>query len=191
MLRHRAAECVNANGSRSRPSSLKKKGGWEPSAPARCPLPLPPRRRTTAVPPTSCWAAAARQQSCRRQRRGGRRTSDVAAGQASTAFALQPPPLGNPFPSAYQRANISHAPTATPRHRVAALPRAPGRDLFAAAAAPPHRRRAADLVCGGGGAAAIASLPTEWMLTTAPTPSAMAIRPLSLKFDSKSSTLNI
>jgi len=30
-------------------------------------------------------------------------------------------------------------------------------------------------VCGGGGAAAIATLPLEWMLTTAPTPSAMGI----------------
>jgi len=70
------------------------------------------------------------------------------------------------------------------------LPRPPCRGLFAAAAAPPHRRRAADLVCGGGGAAAIATLPLELMLTTAPTPSAMGIRPVYLNFDSKSSTLN-
>jgi len=123
-------------------------------------------------------------------RRGGLRTSGVAAGQASTAFAFQLPPPVNPPPFAYQRANIPHAPTAAPRHRVTALPRPPCRDLFAAAAAPPHRRRAADLVCGGGGAAAIATLPLEWMLTTAPTPSAMGFRPVYLNFDSKSSTLN-
>jgi len=58
-------------------------------------------------------------------RRGGPRTSGVAAGKASTAFALQPPPPGKPPPFAYQRANILHAPSAAPRHRVAALPRPP------------------------------------------------------------------
>jgi len=63
VLRHRAAECVNANGSRSRPSSLKKKGGWEPSAPARCPLPLPPRPATRLpyrVPAATSTARPAR-----------------------------------------------------------------------------------------------------------------------------------